>query len=78
MTTIHQPACVAWANPVANEPTSADAATEPITAIPSELPTWRLVEATAAATPAWVRGMPDTAVLVIGAFTMPNPAPNTT
>ena len=41
-------------------------------------PTCRLVEATAAAVPAWARGMPDTAVFVIGAFTSPNPAENTT
>jgi hypothetical protein len=34
------------------------------------------VDAIAAATPAWLVGMPDTAVLVIGAFTMPNPMPN--
>ncbi len=27
-------------------------------------------------TPAWERGIPDTAVLVIGAFTMPKPSPN--
>ena len=32
----------------------------------------------AAATPAWARGMPETAVLVIGAFTNPNPIPKTT
>ena len=47
-------------------------------ATPSALPTWRLVEATAAATPACSRGMPDTAVLVIGALTKPNPMPQTT
>src|SRR5664279_81849 len=51
--------------------------TEPTTATPSVAPSWRLVEAIAAATPAWLRGMPDTAVLVIGAFTMPNPNANT-
>ncbi len=36
------------------------------------------MEATAAAIPARARGMPDTAVLVIGAFTMPKPSPNST
>ena len=45
------------------------AATAPTMAIPSEAPIWRLVDAMAAATPAWARGMPDTAVLVIGALT---------
>src|SRR5207247_940918 len=53
------------------------ASTEPITATPRAAPTWRLVDATAAATPACSRGMPDTAVLVIGAFTRPKPAANT-
>lgn len=38
----------------------------PTTAIPSVFPTWRLVDAIAAATPACVGGIPDTAVLVIG------------
>ena len=47
----------------------------PTTATPSVTPTWRLVEATAAATPAWAAGMPDTAVLVIGGLTSPEPAP---
>ena len=32
----------------------------------------------AAATPAWARGMPETAALVIGAFTSPNPMPKIT
>ena len=32
----------------------------------------------AAATPAWDRGIPETAVLVIGALTNPNPMPKTT
>ncbi len=36
------------------------------------------MEATAAATPAWALGIPDTAVLVIGAFTNPKPMPNST
>ena len=33
------------------------------------------VPATADATPAWLRGIPLTAVLVIGGFTAPNPSP---
>lgn len=52
--------------------------TEPITATPRVAPTWRLVEATAAATPAWLSGMPDTAVFVIGALTNPKPIAKTT
>ena len=56
----------------------AEATAAPTTATPSDWPTWRLVEAMAAATPAWERGMPDTAVLVIGAFTMPVPIPKIT
>ena len=44
---------------------------------PERGPTCRLVDAIPAATPAWDRGMPDTAVLVIGAFTTPEPMPNT-
>ena len=56
----------------------ADVTAAPTTATPRDWPTWRLVEAMAAATPAWARGMPDTAVLVIGAFTMPVPIPKIT
>ena len=33
--------------------------------------------ATAAATPAWLGGMPDTAAFVIGGFTAPKPSPKT-
>ena len=51
---------------------------EPVTATPSDWPTWRLAEAMAAATPACATGMPDTAALVIGAFTRPNPTPTVT
>ncbi len=52
--------------------------TVPTTATPSAEPTWRPVEAMPAATPACARGMPVTAVLVIGAFTSPKPIPNVT
>jgi hypothetical protein len=41
-------------------------------------PTWRLVEATEAATPACARGMPDMAVLEMGGLTNPKPTPKTT
>ena len=50
----------------------------PTTATPSVWPTWREVVAIAAATPAWARGIPDTAALVIGALTNPKPSPKTT
>jgi hypothetical protein len=53
-------------------------ATAPSTATPSVNPTWRLVVATAEATPAWEGGIPDTAVLVIGGLTIAEPKPNST
>lgn len=59
-------------------PATPAASTAPITATPSVPPICRLVEATAAATPACERGIPETAVLVIGAFTMPKPRPKST
>jgi len=51
---------------------------EPMTATPRDAPIWRLVEATAPATPACSMGIPDTAVLVIGAVTRPEPIPKMT
>ena len=48
---------------------------EPTTATPRVWPIWRDVLAMAAATPAWALGMPETAALVIGAFTKPKPMP---
>ena len=51
-TMIHQPGWVALANPLPITPDSPLPATAPTTATPSVAPTWRLVEATAAATPA--------------------------
>lgn len=48
---------------------------DPVTATPRAEPTWRLVEAIAAATPACARGIPVTAVFDTGAFTIPNPSP---
>src|SRR6202050_2104292 len=47
----------------------------PATATPREAPTWRLVAGPAAATPASARGIPDTAVFVIGALIIPIPIP---
>src|SRR5262245_21798771 len=55
-----------------------EATIAPITATPSVWPTWREVVAIAAATPAWARGIPDTAAFVIGALTRPKPIPNST
>src|SRR6476469_488756 len=52
-------------------------ATAPRIATPSVAPTCRLVDATAAATPAWDGGIPETAVFVIGGLTSPNPNPKT-
>jgi hypothetical protein len=71
----HQAARLAETNPAGSEPASPELSTEPATAMPSVAPTWRLVDATAAATPAWLRGRPATALFVIGAFTIPNPTP---
>src|SRR6266567_2970428 len=51
---------------------------EPVTATPRDEPICLLVEATAPATPACSIGMPDTAVLVIGALTSPHPMPKMT
>ena len=51
-------------------------ASAPSTATPSVAPTWRLVEATAAATPACDGGIPVIAVFVIGGLIIPVPMPN--
>src|ERR1700736_5132843 len=75
--TIHHPGRVAAANPAVIEPCRFAASTEPMTATPSDEPTWRLVEAIPDATPACDLGIPDTAEFVIGAFTKPIPMPNT-
>ena len=52
-----------------------DVTIAPTTATPSVWPTCRDVVAMADATPAWARGIPDTAALVIGALTKPKPSP---
>src|SRR5215468_10674186 len=81
---IHQPGRAAWTKPAPWGPAPdarvppIDVATEPITAIPNDDPAWRLVDAIAAATPAWDVGIPDTAVLVIGGLISPKPKPNGT
>ena len=62
---IHQPRWLAWAR-LAPAPATA----APMIATPRVPPTCRLVEAMAAATPAWLSGIPETAVFVIGEFTM--------
>ena len=74
---IHHPECVAAAKlgPIAPEIAPPEIA--PSTATPSVIPTCRLVEAMAAATPACAAGIPDTAVFVIGGLTSPEPSPNT-
>ena len=74
---IHQAGWLAAAKPDPSEPDRPELSTEPTTATPSAAPIWRLVDATAAATPAWLRGIPDRAVFVIGALTRPNPTPKT-
>ena len=63
---VHQPASAPACGP-----------RSPTTATPSVWPNCREVVAIAAATPAWARGMPDTAVFVIGALTNPKPIPKT-
>src|SRR5664280_1459139 len=72
---IHHAGWLAAVKPMVSGPVRPELSTEPTTATPSAAPTWRLVEATAAATPAWLRGIPDSAVFVIGALTSPNPKP---
>ncbi len=49
----------------------------PTVATPMACPNCREVVAIAEATPAWARGIPETAAFVIGAFTKPKPTPNT-
>src|SRR5919107_4541654 len=75
-TMIHQPGRLADTRSLAIAPEDPVLITDPMMATPSAAPTCRLVEATAAATPAWDRGIPETAVLVTGALTMPKPIAN--
>ena len=74
---IHQPTRLASVKPARRLPCRTDSTADPAIATPSAVPTCRLVDAIPAATPAWDTGIPDTAVLVIGGFTIPAPMPNT-
>ena len=73
--TIHHTPCAALVNAVAaagqRRPTIV-----PAIATPSVVPVCRPAEASEAATPAIERGIPDTAVLVIGGLTVPRKTPN--
>jgi hypothetical protein len=69
-----QAAWLAAASPALDAP----ATSEPVMATPRADPACRLAEATEAATPAWLSGIPDTAALEIGALTSPNPSPKIT
>ena len=64
-----------WVASTRSGPSAAPATSEPPTATPIAWPTWRLVVAVAAATPDRSADMPDTAVVVIGALTVPAPMP---
>ncbi len=75
---IHQPTWLAAVKPVRIGPTMTEVTAEPTTATLSDWPTRVYQDAIAAATPACARGMPDTAVLVIGALTNPKPIPKIT
>jgi len=75
---VHQPAWLAAARSVWPETAIFEVTRAPTTATPSVWPICRDVEAMPAATPAWARGMPDTAALVMGAFTKPKPMPKIT
>jgi hypothetical protein len=55
---------------------AADPTIVPAIATPRVVPVCRPAEATEAATPAIEAGIPDTAVLVIGGFTVPRKMPN--
>src|SRR3954453_11077318 len=72
----HQPGWLAAAI-VVSPARSALTTIEPMIATPSEMPISRLVDAIAAATPAWSGGIPLPAVFVIGGLTIPKPSPNT-
>ncbi|MGO9972474.1 MAG: hypothetical protein ACLP01_06640 [Solirubrobacteraceae bacterium] len=78
MTITPQPATTAHAAWLARtKPAELPAMIAPVTATPTAAPIWRQVEAIAPATPAWSSGMPESAALVIGGLTRPEPAPKT-
>src|ERR1700728_3105014 len=72
---VHQPSWLATAKQMCMGPPRLDVAIAPTRATPRVAPTCLEVEAMPAATPAWARGMPETAAFVMGAFTNPNPIP---
>ena len=75
--TIHHTPCVALVN--ATPPRArADPTIVPEIATPRVVPVCRPAEASDVATPAIERGMPETAVLVIGGLTVPRKMPNST
>ena len=43
--------------------------------MPSNVPTWRIDAVIAPEMPAWMKGIPDVAVLVLGGFPKPMPMP---
>src|ERR1700690_655475 len=74
---IHQPTLLASTKPSRSDPCRDDSTVAPRTAPRGGDPPCRLGGAMPAAPPAWERGMPDIAVFVIGAFTVPQPMPRT-
>src|SRR6478609_8257196 len=74
---VHQAGWLAADSSAGTDPPTREVTIAPTTATPSVWPTCREVVAIAEATPAWARGIPDTAAFVIGALTNPNPSPKT-
>ena len=73
--TSHHTPCSALVNAVPPR-ARADPTIVPEIATPSVVPVCRPAEASEAATPAIERGIPETAVLVIGGLTVPRKTPN--
>jgi hypothetical protein len=71
----HHTPCAAPVNAIPPRP-KADATIVPEIATPRVVPVCRPAEASEAATPAIERGIPETAVLVIGGLTVPRNMPN--
>jgi hypothetical protein len=73
----HHPAWLAAMKsaPTCPSPRRRELRIDPVTATPSDRPTCRLAEEIPDATPACALGMPDTAVVVIAALSMPDPMP---
>ena len=74
----HQPSLDAFVKATFDVTSIFDPTRAPTIATPRVAPTCRDVEAIAEATPAWARGIPETAALVMGGFTKPKPTPKTT